>query len=204
VAEPLFFKKEEVLSFHSEQINLFGGSHGLRDEGLPESALASPENIYCWDEASDIFDLSAAYLHALANNHPFIDGNKRVAAASGLNFLKVNGLVCTIEPLYLAAFVQSLVTHSCDKKFVAECLFLGCFPEILEEAWRTDQTEPAPQSYFDAKSDEERVAIVNDYVTSKIRAGLIDACQQFSIRPDRFDALLEYSENRLFKKVAAE
>ncbi len=49
MAEPLFFAKAEVLAFHSEQIDLFGGSHGLGDETLLESALASPENTYCLD-----------------------------------------------------------------------------------------------------------------------------------------------------------
>ena len=89
---PLFLTLDEVLSLHSEQIRLFGGSSGIRDLGLLQSALGNVEATF--DDAflhETIFAMAAAYLHGICRNHPFIDGNKRTAVAAALTFLEMNG-----------------------------------------------------------------------------------------------------------------
>jgi death-on-curing protein len=72
-------------------IDLFGGTHGIRDEGLLQSALARPLNIYVYQNG-DIFECAAAYAEGIIRNHPFIDGNKRTAFTSASIFLARNGL----------------------------------------------------------------------------------------------------------------
>lgn len=73
-------EKRLVKAIHRRLIAEFGGSSGLRDEGLLESALARPENRECYAEGCDIFDKAGSLAFGLIKNHPFIDGNKRVAA----------------------------------------------------------------------------------------------------------------------------
>jgi death on curing protein len=75
---PEWLTKETVLDIHTEVISVSGGSHGLRDDGLLESALSRPQNVFAYEDVT-IFDLAASYAEAIAHNHPFIDGNKRTA-----------------------------------------------------------------------------------------------------------------------------
>ena len=71
-------------------ISIHGGSPGIRDRGLLESALARPRNIFQYGN-TNIFDLSAAYTAGIVKNHPFVDGNKRAGFLAGLAFLQLNG-----------------------------------------------------------------------------------------------------------------
>ena len=80
----------DVVAYHAEQIVEHGGSAGLRDQGLLESALARPRNQASYGEPS-AFDLAAAYAFGIAKNHPFVDGNKRVALVTSVTFLELNG-----------------------------------------------------------------------------------------------------------------
>ena len=87
-----FLTLHEVLEIHANQIQLYGGSKGLRDQGLLEAALAQPESTFRGEYLhKDIFEMAAAYLYHLVQNHPFIDGNKRVGATSAVVFLSING-----------------------------------------------------------------------------------------------------------------
>ena len=90
---------DEVLELQRIQIDTFGGSRGLRDEGLLRSALAQPEmqfgGKYVHD---DLAAMAVAYLFHLAKNHPFVDGNKRIAAATTLLFLALNGKASVPDP----------------------------------------------------------------------------------------------------------
>ena len=88
--EPNWLDKETVLEIHGDVIAATGGSDGLRDEGLLESALARPHNVFAYENVT-IFDLAATYAEAIAHNHPFIDGNKRTAFTTADIFLDVNG-----------------------------------------------------------------------------------------------------------------
>ena len=90
---PLLLALDEVLSLHAEQIRLFGGSSGIRDLGLLQSALGNVEATF--DGAflhETIFAMAAAYLFGICRNHPFVDGNKRTAVGAALTFLEMNGV----------------------------------------------------------------------------------------------------------------
>lgn len=82
--------REVALAVHSEQLAEFGGGEGIRDIGLFESAMARPENLAAYGEP-DVAALAASYAFGLARNHPFVDGNKRTAAAVSITFLDLNG-----------------------------------------------------------------------------------------------------------------
>lgn len=86
-----------VLEIHAEAIAQFGGSEGLRDRALLESAIAAPQASFGGvSPFSDAVDVAAAYLFYLCSNHPFIDGNKRAALGACLVFLRLNGF--TLAP----------------------------------------------------------------------------------------------------------
>jgi death on curing protein len=81
--EPRWLAKADVIELHDYVLARTGGSSGLRDEGLLESALARPFNRWNYEGVEDIRDLAANYGIGLAKNHPFIDGNKRAAFLVG-------------------------------------------------------------------------------------------------------------------------
>lgn len=88
----IFLLYEEVLTIHQDQVNRYGGVHGVRDKDLLLSAIAMPSATY--DQHflhGDVIEMAAAYLFHLVKNHPFIDGNKRVGAVASLVFLELNG-----------------------------------------------------------------------------------------------------------------
>jgi death-on-curing protein len=88
-----------VLAIHSDQIREHGGSLGVRDKGLLESALARPRNLVNYQPQSDVLALAASYGFGIAKNHPFIDGNKRVAFQVMYTFLGLNGFtISATEP----------------------------------------------------------------------------------------------------------
>jgi death on curing protein len=89
---PVFLEVEEVLAIHQDQITRYGGSMGVRDTNLLESAVKAPASTFMGQFLNaDLFEMAAAYLFYLVMNHPFIDGNKRVGTAAALTFLDVNG-----------------------------------------------------------------------------------------------------------------
>lgn len=92
-ANPIeFLTLGEVMEIHANQIQLYGGSEGIRDPGLLEAALAQPESTFGGEYLhKSIFEMAAAYLYHLVQNHPFIDGNKRVGTAAAIVFLSING-----------------------------------------------------------------------------------------------------------------
>ncbi len=89
---PEFVDKADVLAIHARQIEKFGGMAGIRDEGLLDSALAQPQATFFGELLHPtIAEQAAAYLYHLAQNHPFLDGNKRTAFATMIAFLSING-----------------------------------------------------------------------------------------------------------------
>ncbi|PZV06521.1 MAG: type II toxin-antitoxin system death-on-curing family toxin [Leptolyngbya sp.] len=117
---PKFLTYAEVLAIHADQIVSFGGTAGVRDEGLLESALAQPqatfggEFLHC-----TIPEQAAAYLYHLAKNHPFIDGNKRTAFAAMDTFLRLNGYRLTLTNEDSYTLVLQAVTDQMDKSAIA-------------------------------------------------------------------------------------
>ncbi len=87
---PQWLDLHSVLFIHASAIDQAGGTQGVRDVGLLESALARPKNLYAYGE-NDIFQLAAIYAQGIARYHPFIDGNKRTAFAAASIFLMDNG-----------------------------------------------------------------------------------------------------------------
>src|SRR6185437_12902547 len=97
--EPIaFLTIDEVLELHLKQIELFGGSAGLRDRGLLESAIAQPSQTFaCAYLHEDIAAMAAAYLFHIVSNHPFLDGNKRTGTDAAVVFLDLNGYELDVE-----------------------------------------------------------------------------------------------------------
>jgi death-on-curing protein len=88
----VFLKISQVLFIHDQMVKRFGGSHGIRDIGLIESAVARPQATFGGKHLySSLFDRAAALLQSLLKKHPFVDGNKRTALVSAGVFLKKNG-----------------------------------------------------------------------------------------------------------------
>ena len=93
MTDPRFLTLDEVLSLHAEQVHLFGGSSGVRDVGLLQSAMGSVEATFGGVFLHEtIYEMAAAYLYGICRNHPFVDGNKRTAADAALTFLDMNGI----------------------------------------------------------------------------------------------------------------
>jgi death on curing protein len=87
---PVWVLRETVLTLHEQSLAEFGGAAGIRDEGLLDSALGKPENLFAYGKPT-IFDLAASYGFGLVKNHPFIDGNKRAGFITAVTFLELNG-----------------------------------------------------------------------------------------------------------------
>ena len=120
---PDFFTLAEVLDFHMEQIELYGGNHGVRDMGLLESALAMPmSGVGDSYFHSFPFEMAAAYMFHIVQNHPFIDGNKRTGLATCLYFLELNGVEVDVEPDELERFVRSAAKGEVQKPEIARFL----------------------------------------------------------------------------------
>lgn len=83
---------EEVVEIHADQIARYGGEPATRDEGLLASAVHASQNVAAYLEGADLCDMAAAYMFHIAENQPFVDGNKRTAVASTLVFLHQNGI----------------------------------------------------------------------------------------------------------------
>jgi death-on-curing protein len=114
VSEPDWLDLPIVLDVHSEQLALFGGADGLRDIGLLESALARPQNKFCYGE-SELAALAAAYAFGIARNHPFVDGNKRTAFASIIVFLGLNGIDFDVPSAEATAMMLALAAGEIDE-----------------------------------------------------------------------------------------
>ena len=106
-----FLSLDEVLEIHLALIKRFGGANGIRDVGLLESALYRPRSGYY----TDLVDMSAALFESLINNHPFVDGNKRVAFFATDVFLRLNGYRMKVEAESAYSFLIDLFkTNNCD------------------------------------------------------------------------------------------
>jgi len=118
--EPLFLSVDEVLDLHADQLRLFGGSDGVRDKGALDSAVATPASTF--DGAflhEDLFHMAAAYAFHIAENQPFIDGNKRTALNAALVFLDINGWIVIDPDERLYDAMLSIATRRLDKRGLA-------------------------------------------------------------------------------------
>ncbi len=118
--QPRFLELDEILLIHADQIERYGGSTGVRDIGLLESALAMPRagsgDVYFH---ASLHEMAAAYLFHLVQNHPFIDGNKRVGALAAYVFLRLNGVELTCTNNALVRLVLNVAQGRTTKAEVA-------------------------------------------------------------------------------------
>lgn len=106
--EPKWLLPEIVIAVQKALLAEHGGGTGLRDETLFDSAMARPKQKYHYEHKSTIYELAGAYSYDLANNHPFVDGNKRIALTAGLVFLDLNGVECNAPEAEAAAIFERL------------------------------------------------------------------------------------------------
>jgi death on curing protein len=131
--EPLFLSVDEVLDLHADQLRLFGGSDGVRDRGALDSAVATPASTF--DGAflhEDLFHMAAAYAFHIAENQPFVDGNKRTALNAALVFLDINGWVVSDPDARLYDAMLSIATRLLDKRGLAVLLQELAVPDADE------------------------------------------------------------------------
>ena len=111
-----FLLLDDVLVLHDDRIQLYGGSTGLRDLGLLESALAMPQATFDGNYLHETpFEMAAAYLFHIVQNHPFTDGNKRVGIVAATVFLDLNGMELDAPEADLGALVLSVAEGQTDK-----------------------------------------------------------------------------------------
>jgi len=120
--EPAWLIKPAVIAVHNMMIARFGGADGIRDEGLVDSALARPANIYHYDHCTDVSQLAAAYAAGIIQNHPFIDGNKRTGFMAAYMFLDLNRAKLQADEVTATAMTLSLAASEIDEKNYASWL----------------------------------------------------------------------------------
>jgi death-on-curing protein len=126
---PTFLSFDEVLALHADQVRRYGGDAGLRDAGLLSSALAVPRATF--DGAflhGTLFEMAAAYLFHLCQDHPFLDGNKRTALAAALAFLWLNDHEIEADPHALTELVLDVARGEATKSEVAVFLRRSACP----------------------------------------------------------------------------
>jgi len=108
---------DEVQELHDDQLRRFGGSAGVRDLGALESAVATPASTFDGEFLrADLFHIAAAYAFHIAENQPFLDGNKRAALNAALVFLDINGWLVTDPELLLYDAMIAISSRSLDRR----------------------------------------------------------------------------------------
>lgn len=125
LAEPRSIDRSVVELFHKDQLRQHGGLPGLRDGGLLEAALARPRQRFAHEAGLDLADLAAAYAVGLARNHPFVDGNKRLAFVACAVFLDLNGLQLDLPEAEVVVRMRQLASGELDEAVLAEWLRRG-------------------------------------------------------------------------------
>ena len=120
--EPRWLSAVHVLRIHADQIQAHGGSLGVRDGGLLQSALERPRNRFLYEPDSDLSALAAAYGFGLSSNHAFVDGNKRVAFQAMYLFLGLNAFRIDAPEEDVVALILSLASGNLDETSLADWL----------------------------------------------------------------------------------
>ena len=129
--EPWFLSLEDVLEIHAAQLDRYGGQDGLRDRGLLLSAMAQPEMSFSGEFLhEDLFAMAAAYAFHIAENQPFIDGNKRTAFQAADVFLTLNGFDLPASKRWQVAMID-IARRTLDKAGLA--LLFRKFAKPTEE-----------------------------------------------------------------------
>jgi len=118
---PTFLTPAEVLQIHRDQIELYGGDPGIRDLGLLQSALAMPAAGFGGRFVhGDLYEMAAAYLFHIIQNHPFVDGNKRTGVMAALVFLALNDVIIDVEEDVFESVVWAVAKGEAAKATLSE------------------------------------------------------------------------------------
>lgn len=119
--EPVFLELGEILLIHQDQLERYGGTSGIRDIGLLQSAAAMPRaGIAERYLHEDVFEMAAAYLYHIVRDHPFVDGNKRTGAVAALVFLAMNEVEIAVDEDELEKVVRLVAEGSSTKSEIVE------------------------------------------------------------------------------------
>lgn len=118
MTEPKWFTYDQAIAAHSIQLRRFGGAPGLRDEGGLRSALERPVNKWHYESAA-LPELAAAYAFALAKNHAFVDGNKRIAFIAMVAFLRKNGVPFKPDQAQATAMILAVASGEVSEENLA-------------------------------------------------------------------------------------
>jgi len=123
----LFLTLDDILESHQFQIDSYGGSQGVRDLGLLESAIAQPQAGFGGQYLhADVYEMAAAYLYHLVMNHPFVDGNKRVGLEAALIFLEINDATVRASDEALVDLVLKTTIGEMGKREIADFFRSHC------------------------------------------------------------------------------
>jgi death-on-curing protein len=117
--DPYFLTREQIDTIHWDQIEAWGGLHGLRSDDALESAIAQPKNVYFYG-GGDLYEIAAAYAFHIAESQAYLDGNKRTGVQAAVDFLEVNGI--DTGPLPELATYEAMIrvaTHKLDRSGLA-------------------------------------------------------------------------------------
>lgn len=117
---PIWVRNKQVLHIHKITIMHQGGTTGVRDIGLLDSALVRPENSFYYEHNNDVVNLAAIYAEAIVFNHPFVDGNKRTGYLTASFFLQINGYTLNISSVDESA---KLFEELAEKKITSQEFF---------------------------------------------------------------------------------
>jgi death-on-curing protein len=127
--EPEFLSLDEVLEIHEQQIDRYGGTHGLRDAGGLESAVATPQATFGGEFLhASIPAMAAAYLFHISQNHAFLDGNKRAGANAAITFLLMNDWEPEFDEQELVDLVLSVASGRVGKAELTGVFESRCRP----------------------------------------------------------------------------
>jgi death-on-curing protein len=121
VEEPKFLTLIEVLYLHDESLARFGGSAGIRERGMVQSAMGSAQNAF-WYGHGGLYEIASAYAFHIAESQAFVDGNKRTAAASAIMFLRKNGVRFPVDDGSVYRAMIEIANRRLDKAGLAETL----------------------------------------------------------------------------------
>ena len=121
-AEPRWLTETTLLAIHAQQVERFGGAHGVLDQNVVLSALARPRQRWSYDQSADLADLAAAYLVGFARSQGFNDGNKRTGLACALVFLALNDAPLHVDGAELYAITMRVATNQAGDTEIAAYL----------------------------------------------------------------------------------
>ena len=127
--EPIWLDVDILIDLHAEQLALFGGPDGIRDQGILESALRRPINKFTCGE-TDLAALAAAYAFGIARNHPFVDGNERAAFGAIIVFLGLNDTDFLVSPESAAAMILALAAGEVNEEGLTRWIRDSWPPEV--------------------------------------------------------------------------